>query len=129
MGGIAVVLAYWWYTIRERVVRCLRPERKAPPKLTPAVAFAAVARYGELMERHGGSAFLDASLLPLPKTWLKLALKMAWTSASDEQLRDQLGGRILLSTVSRKASAPSLSIVRSRPASIRTKRSLCLISG
>ena len=63
-----------------------RPQLPAPSTLTVDAALEVVARFGAMIE-HQGTAILDTSKLPLPKSEMKVALRTAWRIAPNDRIR------------------------------------------
>ena len=61
-------------------------DTKTSPEMTLDMAIKAIDRYGELMECQG-TAFIDVSKLPLPKTQMKMALMIGWKNTNDQRIK------------------------------------------
>jgi hypothetical protein len=66
-----------------------RPKQDKPRELSFDVIADIMEKYGALLEKYP-TAFVDESLLPLPKDEMRSVLRAAWKVAPDPQLRNAI---------------------------------------
>ena len=71
----------------------LKSKPKAAPSADDAraavtVSMGAAMKLGEILENNSGIVVMDSRMLPLPKSEMKAALKIAWKVAGSPELRD-----------------------------------------